>query len=310
MTFKSGDNGRESADAGKNIRGVGLCLTCVANDAALVKRVRVFLCARIFTGHERLARTGADIDVVQALMDIGAGRQRRCDSREADIRRRCADCLAAEEARIVVILGRQDTIPRAMRGVKERYLAQMRGIVRRMSPWATSRRSRQPQPDVHARGGSDDPLGRFPRCRADWISNMDCPILSNWGRKTGGGGTSDIDLFQRTRDGTRHRSEIADPFGTDEGDVSSDDELESASTGHRRRSGGTIGFTTCSSARSAAIRRHGDSGRGLVFVSVRQVQQASREAGLLGYREREGSAERPVGTAFALPDRNSQIATR
>jgi len=71
MTFESEQKRRDAAEAGKKF--VAMAYADVwAKDAELVKRVRAFL-GKNFHWHDRLVKSGADLDVVQAIKDMVRG---------------------------------------------------------------------------------------------------------------------------------------------------------------------------------------------------------------------------------------------
>ena len=71
MTFEPEEKRKEAVEAGKKFTASAYA-DVWAKDAELVKRVRVFL-GENFHWHERLAKGGADLDVVQTLMDMVRG---------------------------------------------------------------------------------------------------------------------------------------------------------------------------------------------------------------------------------------------
>jgi len=71
MTFEPEERRREAAEAGKKFAAMAYA-DVWAKDAELVKRVRAFL-GRNFHWHDRLVKSGADLDVVQALKEMVRG---------------------------------------------------------------------------------------------------------------------------------------------------------------------------------------------------------------------------------------------
>jgi hypothetical protein len=245
MTFKSSDERREAADSGKKFAASAYA-DVWAKDAALVKRVRVFL-GENFHWHERLARTGADIDVVQALMDMVRGGSVVVIP-EKPIFGGGGIAWPPKKPASSSFWGVENYDPPRYASVKERYLAQIEELQANETPWAEIEAMNDSlnQKFMHA-AVLIDPLGTLPTfARAGWISKYGLPDLSNWGREEEAGeragGTSDIDLFNDASDGTSTPLGDADPFEYGQGDVSGEVDELAASTGNPKFAAKMLGY--------------------------------------------------------------------
>lgn len=131
MTFKPEEARKEAAEAGKKFTASAYP-DVWAKDAALVQRVRAFL-AENFHWHDRLAKSGPDLDVIQTLMDMVRGGSVVVIPEEP-VRTGSAGGLATQAASSFWGVDNYDATPYV--SVKEQYQAQLQRINAERPTWA------------------------------------------------------------------------------------------------------------------------------------------------------------------------------
>ena len=190
MAFEPEEKRREAVDAGKKFTASAYA-DVWAKDAELVKRVRAFL-GENFHWHDRLAKSGADLHVVQTLMDMVRGGSVVVIP-EKPVFNGGGIAWPPKKPTPSSFWGVENYDPPRYASVQERYLAQIAELQATETPWAEIEAMNDVinQKFMHA-AVLIDPLGMLPTfARAGWISKYGLPDLSTWGQETDTGGDSD-----------------------------------------------------------------------------------------------------------------------
>jgi hypothetical protein len=182
MAFEPEEKRREAVDAGKKFTASAYA-DVWAKDAELVKRVRAFL-GENFHWHDRLAKSGADLHVVQTLMDMVRGGSVVVIP-EKPVFSGGGIAWPPKKPTPSSFWGVENYDPPRYASVQERYLAQIAELQATETPWAEIEAMNDVinQKFMHA-AVLIDPLGMLPTfARAGWISKYGCPTCRPGGRK-------------------------------------------------------------------------------------------------------------------------------
>jgi hypothetical protein len=231
MTFEPEEKRKEAVDAGKKF--VASAYAGVwARDADLVKRVRTFL-GDNFHWHDRLARSGADLRVVQTLMDMVRGGSVVVIPEKPIF---SGGGARPKNPATSSFWGVENYDPPRYVSVEERYLAQIEELQANETPWSEIEAMNDVinQQFMHA-AVLIDPLGMLPTfARAGWISKYGLPDLSTWGQ--GADTDSDNDTLEEEMSCDSRSDDTSTPLGDAQSfeldeSVASDDVMQLAARG-------------------------------------------------------------------------------
>jgi hypothetical protein len=223
MTFEPEEKRKEAVEAGKKFTASAYA-DVWAKDAELVKRVRAFL-GENFHWHQRLAKVGADLDVVQTLMDMVRGGSVVVIP-EKPVFSGGGTARPPERHASSSFWGVENYDPPRYASVQERYLAQIAELQANETPWSEIEAMNDSinQKFMHA-AVLIDPLGMLPTfARAGWISKYGLPDLSTWGQDADKNGDDSLS-------GDDPVSEFSGEVSTPLGDASVFEYAEEASNG-------------------------------------------------------------------------------
>jgi hypothetical protein len=247
MTFEPEEKRKEAVEAGKKFTA-STYADVWAKDAELVKRVRAFL-AENFHWHERLAKGGADLDVVQTLMDMVRGGSVVVIPEKPPFSGGGA-ARKPEKPASSSFWGVENYDPLRYASVQERYLAQIAELQANETPWSEIEAMNDSinQKFMHA-AVLIDPLGMLPTfTRAGWISKYGLPDLSTWGQDADTNDDTDT-----LKDGTSGdagegdaspRLDDAQPFEYSEAAIGGETEDLAASTNNPKFAAKMLGYSS------------------------------------------------------------------
>jgi len=152
-----------------------------AKDAALVDRVRLFLGTN-FPWHERLARCGSDLEVLQMLQSMVRSNGSAVVVIPENLQRSAGTGSASAKKSASSFWGRDDYDAELMVGTAERYRAQLERINAEGPSWAEIRAQMDDMNTtfMHALV-LKDPLTMLPLfAQAGWVSKYGLPDLSSY----------------------------------------------------------------------------------------------------------------------------------
>lgn len=176
MPFATREDKQKAIDAGKKY-SVSAYPDVWAKDAALVTRVRQFL-ADNFHWHDRLAKTGADLEVVQMLLDMVRGGSVVVVPEEPRYSGGLTWPPKKPESSSFWGVANYDETPFV--SVKERYQAQLERIAADAPTWAETQAMMDGINTTFMHGAIlADPLGTLPTfAQAGWISKYGLPDMT------------------------------------------------------------------------------------------------------------------------------------